>query len=205
MRLPTSDARPSIRLCVLVDRGLRELPIQPDYVGRVIPTSRQRTRQRLAGGAAGIRPTRWRSLRIRRSLIDLAISTLRNSRTSSNGRQHSNGTAPGQAADRRCLREHVLRSRARARSRRSISRRCGSAPTSSIFRPRTPSLATKGETLEDTAITLGAMGVRCSWSVRHPKPDFRSGSARAFDGHVINAGDGTHAHPTQALARHLSR
>lgn len=38
----TDLGRPStIRLCVLVDRGLRELPIQPDYVGRVIPTSRR--------------------------------------------------------------------------------------------------------------------------------------------------------------------
>jgi len=27
-----------VELCVLVDRGGRELPIQPDYVGRVIPT-----------------------------------------------------------------------------------------------------------------------------------------------------------------------
>jgi pyrimidine operon attenuation protein/uracil phosphoribosyltransferase len=31
----------AIRLCVLVDRGLRELPIQPEYVGRFIPTSRR--------------------------------------------------------------------------------------------------------------------------------------------------------------------
>ena len=32
--------RPSaIRLCVLVDRGLRELPVQGDFVGRRIPTS----------------------------------------------------------------------------------------------------------------------------------------------------------------------
>jgi pyrimidine operon attenuation protein / uracil phosphoribosyltransferase len=30
-----------IRLAVLVDRGLRELPIQGDYVGRAIPTSRR--------------------------------------------------------------------------------------------------------------------------------------------------------------------
>ncbi|RLD94341.1 MAG: bifunctional pyr operon transcriptional regulator/uracil phosphoribosyltransferase PyrR [Aquificota bacterium] len=29
----------SIQLAVLVDRGHRELPIQPDYVGRVVPTS----------------------------------------------------------------------------------------------------------------------------------------------------------------------
>ncbi|MGA9275106.1 MAG: phosphoribosyltransferase family protein, partial [Candidatus Cybelea sp.] len=36
----TDLGRPAaIRLCVLVDRGLRELPIQPDYVGRFIPTS----------------------------------------------------------------------------------------------------------------------------------------------------------------------
>lgn len=38
----TDLGRPAaIRLCVLVDRGLRELPVQPDYVGRVIPTSRR--------------------------------------------------------------------------------------------------------------------------------------------------------------------
>lgn len=42
----TDLGRPrAIRLCVLVDRGLRELPIQPDYVGRTIssaPTERVR-------------------------------------------------------------------------------------------------------------------------------------------------------------------
>jgi pyrimidine operon attenuation protein/uracil phosphoribosyltransferase len=38
----TDLGRPAaVRLCVLVDRGLRELPIQPDYVGRFIPTSRR--------------------------------------------------------------------------------------------------------------------------------------------------------------------
>jgi pyrimidine operon attenuation protein / uracil phosphoribosyltransferase len=36
----TDLGRPAaIRLCVLVDRGLRELPVQPDYVGRFTPTS----------------------------------------------------------------------------------------------------------------------------------------------------------------------
>jgi len=35
----TDLGRPAaIRLCVLVDRGLRELPIQADYVGRFTPT-----------------------------------------------------------------------------------------------------------------------------------------------------------------------
>jgi aspartate carbamoyltransferase catalytic subunit len=64
--------------------------------------------------------------------------------------------------------------------------------------PKDLSLATKGETLEDTAITLGAMGFSIL-VVRHPEAGFPQRMAMAFDGHVINAGDGAHAHPTQAL------
>jgi pyrimidine operon attenuation protein/uracil phosphoribosyltransferase len=38
----TDLGRPAaMRLCVLVDRGLRELPIQADYVGRFTPTTRR--------------------------------------------------------------------------------------------------------------------------------------------------------------------
>lgn len=38
----TDLGRPkALRLAVLVDRGLRELPVQADYVGRFIPTSRR--------------------------------------------------------------------------------------------------------------------------------------------------------------------
>lgn len=40
----------ALRLCVLIDRGLRELPIQADFVGRVIPTSR---RERVVVAIAG--------------------------------------------------------------------------------------------------------------------------------------------------------
>lgn len=40
----TDIGRPrAIRLVALIDRGLRELPIQGDYVGRFIPTSRRET------------------------------------------------------------------------------------------------------------------------------------------------------------------
>ena len=31
----------SVQLVVLIDRGHRELPIRPDYVGKNVPTSRQ--------------------------------------------------------------------------------------------------------------------------------------------------------------------
>ena len=38
----TDLGRPkAIRLAVLIDRGLRELPVQADYVGKIIPTSRR--------------------------------------------------------------------------------------------------------------------------------------------------------------------
>jgi aspartate carbamoyltransferase catalytic subunit len=63
--------------------------------------------------------------------------------------------------------------------------------------PKESSLG-KGETIEDTAITLAAMGVNII-VIRHPEPGFPRRVALVFDGHVVNAGDGGHAHPTQAL------
>ena len=64
--------------------------------------------------------------------------------------------------------------------------------------PRDLSLSTKGETVEDTAVTLAAMGIGVL-VVRHPEVGFPQRVAMCFDGHVVNAGDGGHAHPTQAL------
>lgn len=63
--------------------------------------------------------------------------------------------------------------------------------------PKESSLG-KGESIEDSAITLAAMGI-CVLVIRHPEAGFPRRVALAFDGHVINAGDGSHAHPTQAL------
>jgi aspartate carbamoyltransferase catalytic subunit len=61
------------------------------------------------------------------------------------------------------------------------------------------SAVVKGESLRDTALTLAAMGADCV-VIRHPA----SGAAHRLAGwvsaHVINAGDGTHQHPTQALS-----
>jgi len=64
--------------------------------------------------------------------------------------------------------------------------------------PPGPSRRGTGETLADTAITLAAMGVRVIVT-RHPESGFPYRLAESFEGHVINAGDGRHAHPTQAL------
>src|SRR5215510_2107662 len=56
----------------------------------------------------------------------------------------------------------------------------------------------KGETLLDTAVTLNAMHPDLL-VVRHHASGAVELLARKVDGSVINAGDGSHEHPTQAL------
>jgi len=56
----------------------------------------------------------------------------------------------------------------------------------------------KGETLLDTVNNILAMKVDMV-VMRHPSPGAPHFLSRHIDAHVINAGDGTHEHPTQAL------
>jgi aspartate carbamoyltransferase catalytic subunit len=65
------------------------------------------------------------------------------------------------------------------------------------------SSVSKGESLRDTVLTVAAMGVD-AMVIRHSASGAPWQAARWFaDGgisaHVLNAGDGTHEHPTQAL------
>jgi aspartate carbamoyltransferase catalytic subunit len=60
------------------------------------------------------------------------------------------------------------------------------------------SSVSKGESLKDTAITLEAMGVDAI-VIRHGASGAPVRLANWVKAHVINAGDGTHEHPTQAL------
>ncbi|OWA03107.1 aspartate carbamoyltransferase [Streptomyces sp. CS227] len=62
------------------------------------------------------------------------------------------------------------------------------------------SSVSKGESLKDTAQTLEAMGVDAV-VIRHGASGapFRLATSGWIDAAVINAGDGTHQHPTQAL------
>ncbi len=56
----------------------------------------------------------------------------------------------------------------------------------------------KGETLRDTARNIEAMGID-TVVVRHSQSGAPHMLARCLDASVINAGDGQHEHPTQAL------
>ena len=56
----------------------------------------------------------------------------------------------------------------------------------------------KGESLKDTALTLGAYDPDVV-VIRHPQIGAPGFIAAHTDAHVVNAGDGKHQHPTQAL------
>jgi aspartate carbamoyltransferase catalytic subunit len=65
------------------------------------------------------------------------------------------------------------------------------------------SSVSKGESLRDTVLTVAAMGVD-ALVIRHhasgaPWQVSRWFAELGIDAHVLNAGDGTHEHPTQAL------
>lgn len=63
----------------------------------------------------------------------------------------------------------------------------------------TTSSAVKGESLKDTMLTLDAMGID-AFVIRHPLSGAAHLAAKYVPGKsVINAGDGTHEHPTQGL------
>ena len=60
------------------------------------------------------------------------------------------------------------------------------------------SSASKGESLRDTVLTVAAMGVD-ALVMRHPASGAALQVSQWVDAAVINAGDGTHEHPSQAL------
>ena len=62
------------------------------------------------------------------------------------------------------------------------------------------SSVSKGESLKDTALTLAAGGVD-AFVIRHSASGAANCLAKSgwIDGAVVNAGDGTHEHPTQGL------
>ena len=60
------------------------------------------------------------------------------------------------------------------------------------------SSVTKGETLLDTVNNILAMKVDIV-VIRHPNPGASVFLSRNIDAKIVNAGDGTHEHPTQAL------
>jgi aspartate carbamoyltransferase catalytic subunit len=77
----------------------------------------------------------------------------------------------------------------------TAAHRLGAAP---LFLPVEQSSIKKGETFEDTASTLNAMRPD-ALVIRHRENGAPAAVALIMDCPVVNAGDGTNEHPTQAL------
>jgi len=77
----------------------------------------------------------------------------------------------------------------------TAAHRLGASP---VFLPVEHSSIQKGETFEDTARTLNAMRPD-ALVIRHRENGAPEAAAAIMDCPVINAGDGTNEHPTQAL------
>jgi aspartate carbamoyltransferase catalytic subunit len=60
------------------------------------------------------------------------------------------------------------------------------------------SSAAKGESLKDTLLTLNALTADCI-VIRHSASGAPHLASQYVDGHIINAGDGLHEHPSQGL------
>ena len=115
--------------------------------------------------------------------------------------------APGSGVDRRgTLRGRTIvtlffESSTRTRSSFEMAARALGADVLSF--QKEASSVSKGETLEDTVRNLDALGPD-ALVLRHPAAGAPRLVARVVRASVINAGDGAHEHPTQALLDALS-
>ena len=194
-----------VQLAVLADRGHRELPIRPDYVGKNLPTARDErvnvrveeldgvdevTITELAGG-----PGMRHLLSIEDLDRDDIERILDRARSFAEVSEREIKKVPALRGRRgaqpllRGLHAHalVLRARRQALSADVINFAAGGSSVE------------KGESLKDTVQTLSAY--RPDLIVDpHAARRRRASSSRGWtDAAVVNAGDGKHEHPTQAL------
>ena len=196
----------AVQLAVLVDRGHRELPIRADYVGKNIPTSLRGDGARAARPRTTA-PTPCCSGRPRRMNAN-APALRRRPHPRRRDRSSSTPRPSCAAAHRRATVKKLPTLRGRTvvnlffedSTRTRTSLRAGRKRLSAdvINFSAKGSSVSKGETPQGHRAHPRGDGRR-----RRRHPPLRVGRAgnlaRMGRGSVINAGDGTHEHPTQAL------
>ena len=209
--------RPSaVRLAVLVDRGHRELPIRADFVGKNLPTSLVERVKVSVSDMDGVDAVTIEGVgRVKRHLLSAADLTRDDAEL-----VLTTADEMRSLADRPIKKLPALRGRTvvnlffedSTRTRISFEAAAKRLSADVINFAAKGSSLSKGESLKDTALTLEAMGADAV-VVRHgssgaPHRLAHSGWVKSS---VVNAGDGTHEHPTQALLdaftmwKHLGR
>jgi aspartate carbamoyltransferase catalytic subunit len=213
-----------VQLAVLADRGHRELPIRPDYVGKNLPTSRdERVQVQLVEGGRGRRGRPAARARGGEAMTELHVvpgellpprtptggtccRSATSAATTSPGCSRPRGSfaAPRRSASRRSCRRcaagssSTCSSSRRPRTRRRLRARRERLSADTLSVKSSGSAVEKGESLKDTALTLARTEPDVI-VIRHPQIGAPHLVARVTDAHVVNAGDGKHQHPTQAL------
>src|SRR5919107_1373283 len=167
-----------VQLAVLADRGHRELPIRPDYVGKNLPTSR--------GERVNVR------------VEDLDRSAIE--------RICDRAAAFSEVADREIKKVPALRGRtvlnlfyeASTRTRSSFELAAKRLSADVVNFAASGSSVEKGESLKDTILTLNAHKPDAI-VIRTPWAGAAALVAQWTPAAIVNAGDGKHEHPTQAL------
>ena len=196
-----------VQLAVLADRGHRELPIRPDYVGKNLPTARsERVNVRVEEidgiGRGGDSPGgRGGGGTMRRHLLSVD-DVSREDIERILGRAESFAEVSG----REIKKVPTLRGRTvinlfyEASTRTSSSFELAAKRLSAdlVSVKSSGSSVEKGESLKDTVQTLSAYDP-AAIVIRSPHAGAAGLVARWTPASVINAGDGKHEHPTQAL------
>ncbi len=216
----SSFGRPArIQLAALIDRGHRELPIRVDYVGKNLPTAAGervrlrlenvdgRTGRRLAGeGRKGMTEPSKSDMRWQRKDL-LGIREL-----SAEEITFILDTADAfkEVGTREIKKVPALRGKTlvnffvepSTRTRTSFEIAAIRLSADVINISASASSLTKGETLKDTAKILEANHADII-VLRHSSSGAPQFLAERLSSSIINAGDGAHEHPTQALAGSL--
>ena len=197
-----------IALAVLIDRGGRELPIQPDIVGKKISVLIVATRGRARARNRRQERCRHRATRGHGVTHSLGKDLLGLEPLSGEQIRLILDTAePFKEISERAIKKvPTLRGativnlffEASTRTRVSFEFAEKRLSADTVNVAASGSSVTKGETLVDTARNLEAMRIDMV-VIRHGASGAARFLADRIESNVINAGDGTHEHPTQGL------
>ena len=195
-----------VQLAVLCDRGHRELPIRPDYVGKNLPTAREeRVNVRLeeTDGVDEVTISEPQAAEAARMKHLLAIEQLSREEIEAILDRAESFAEVGRRDIKKVptLRGRTVvtlfyESSTRTSSSFELAAKRLSADLVSV--KAAGSSVDKGESLKDTVATLSAYDP-AAIVIRHPYAGAAQLVAGWTEAAVVNAGDGKHEHPSQAL------
>ncbi len=207
----------TIQLAVMVDRGHRELPISADYVGKNVPSSHEEDVRVFVESLDGRDAVEIWDIEAEKQAIAnkevrdemLSVRNLINTTdlTADDITQILDTARSMEEINHRTIKKvPALRGRTivnlflepstRTRSSFEIAEKRLSADSLNVA--GSSSSVSKGECLEDTIKTLDSYGIDM-FVCRARNAGTAERITQYTDARVINAGDGKHAHPTQAL------